>query len=81
MPPPYRSTRELPEPVRHALPLHAQQIFLEAVNHAWEQNREPEARRTPGETREVVAFKAAWKAVEQAYGKDPVTIPGERRPD
>jgi cation transport regulator len=73
LPPPYRSIKELPEPVQRALPAHAQEIFLKAVNNAWEQYREPKERRDPRETREAVAFKVAWKAVEQVYEKDPVS--------
>jgi cation transport regulator len=71
VPLPYKSVKELPEPVQHALPAHAREIFLKAVNNAWEQYREPKARRDPKETREAVAFKVAWKAVEEVYEKDP----------
>jgi len=73
MAPPYKSTKELPEPVQRVLPPHAQEIFLKAVNNAWEQYKEPKVRRNPAETREAVAFKVAWKAVEQVYEKDPVS--------
>jgi cation transport regulator len=71
MPPPYKSTRDLPEPIQKALPAQAQEIFLKAVNAAWEQYKEPKERRDPRDTREAVAFKVAWAAVEKVYQKDP----------
>jgi cation transport regulator len=70
---PYKSTGELPEAVQHALPARAQEIFLKAFNNAWEEYKEPKNRRDPKETREAVAFKVAWRAVEQVYVKDPKT--------
>lgn len=73
MPPPYKSTKELPESVQKALPDHALEIFLKAVNNAWQQYKEPKERRDPKESREEVAFKVAWAAVEQVYEKDPKT--------
>jgi cation transport regulator len=71
MPPPYKSTRDLPDPIQNALPAPAQEIFLKAVNAAWEQYKEPRERRDPRDTREAVAFKVAWAAVEKGYQKDP----------
>lgn len=71
MPPPYKTIKDLPEPVQRALPFHAQEIFLNAVNAAWEQYRESKERRDPKDTREEVAFKVAWAAVEKVYEKDP----------
>ncbi len=73
MPPPYETTKDLPEPVQKALPAHAQEIFRKALNAAWEQYKKPEERRDPKESREEVAFKVAWAAVEQVYEKDPRT--------
>ena len=34
---PYASVADLPPRIREHLPLHAQEIFLEAFNHAWEE--------------------------------------------
>jgi cation transport regulator len=65
---PYRSTTELPESVRKILPAHAQDIFKEAFNSAYDQYDEPEERRG-NESREEVAFKVAWSAVKQKYEK------------
>ena len=42
MPPPYKTIKDLPEPVQKVLPVHAQEIFQNAVNAAWEQYRIPE---------------------------------------
>ena len=42
---PYKSVRELPESVRDNLPKHAQELYQEAFNSAWEQYDEPEERR------------------------------------
>jgi cation transport regulator len=52
---------------------HAQEIFLKAVNNAWEQYREPKDRRDPKETREAVAYKVAWRGGRAVYEKDPVS--------
>ena len=79
VPLPYGSVKELPGPVQQALPAHAQEIFLKAVNNAWEQYKEPKVRRDPKESREAVAFKVAWKAVEHVYEKDPVSRTWKRK--
>jgi cation transport regulator len=66
---PYRSVRELPESVRDNLPKHAQEIYQEAFDSAWEQYDEPEERRG-GASREETAYKVAWAAVKKKYEKD-----------
>ncbi|MDD1679583.1 MAG: ChaB family protein [Methanomicrobiales archaeon] len=66
---PYRSTSELPESVKNNLPKHAQEIYMEAFNNAWEQYANPESRRGE-ESREEVSHKVAWAAVKQKYEKD-----------
>jgi cation transport regulator len=65
---PYRSLEELPEPVRQALPQHAQEIYLAAFNSAWDQYRDKEDRKGD-DSREEVAHKVAWAAVKQKYEK------------
>ena len=65
MPPPYKTIKDLPEPVQKVLPVHAQEIFQNAVNAAWEQFEDPKQRLDPRDSREEVAFKVAWVAVEQ----------------
>lgn len=66
---PYKTIQELPEAVRHVLPHHAQDIYKEAFNSAWDQYDQPSERRG-SEDREVVAHKVAWSAVKKVYEKD-----------
>ncbi len=68
----YKSLDDLPEGVK-GLPKHAQEIYKEAFNNAWEQYKEPEERRDPTDTREEVAAKVAWSAVKHEYEKDEAT--------
>ena len=46
---PYENLKELPPLVRDELPPHAQEIYMEAFNAAWDQYAEPEERRALGE--------------------------------
>lgn len=69
---PYEKTGDLPDSVREHLPKHAQEIYLEAFNSAWEQYDKPEERRG-GASREETAHKVAWAAVKQKYEKDEKT--------
>lgn len=66
---PYKSLEDLPERVKKNLPHHAQEIYMEAFNNAWEQYKEPEERRGK-ESREEVAHKVAWSAVKKKYAKN-----------
>ncbi|MDF7675534.1 ChaB family protein [Neisseriaceae bacterium ESL0693] len=66
---PYATRADLPVNVRHVLPEHAQDIFREAFNHAFEEYQNP-AKRRDHETPEVIAFRVAWAAVENEYQKD-----------
>ncbi|MFT3894313.1 MAG: ChaB family protein [Anaerolineales bacterium] len=69
---PYRSTSDLPDSIRNVLPPHAQDIFMEAFNSAWEQYDQPQER--PGDSsREETAFRVAWSAVKNRYEKDEKT--------
>lgn len=65
---PYDNVRELPESVRDNLPKHAQEIYKEAYNSAWDQYDEPEERRGDA-SREETAHKVAWSAVKKKYEK------------
>jgi len=66
---PYASINELPEGVKNVLPKHAQDIYKEAFNSAYDQYDTPEERRGK-ESREEVAHKVAWSAVKKAgYSK------------
>ena len=64
----YRTNDDLPENIKANLPNHAQHIYLEAFNSAWEQYKNPSERR--GSTsREETAYKVAWAAVKEVYKK------------
>ncbi len=56
---PYSDNFGLPQTVRAVLPSHAQDIFREAFNHAWEQYGHDE----------VTAARVAWAAVKRRYEK------------
>jgi cation transport regulator len=66
---PYAELAELPEAVREHLPKHAQAIYKEAFNSAWEEYADPKKRRDDA-PREEVAHRVAWAAVKQKYTKD-----------
>lgn len=65
---PYSSTNELPKSVKNVLPDHAQDIYKEAFNSAYDEYKDPEDRRD-GADREEVAHKVAWNAVKTKYEK------------
>ena len=69
---PYKKISGLPVGVRNNLPKHAQEIYMEAFNSAWDQYDEPQERRN-GATREETAHKVAWTAVKMKYEKDEKT--------
>lgn len=66
---PYQKLSDLPEQVRDNLPKHAQEIYKEAYNSAWEQYDRPEERRGDA-SREETAHRVAWAAVKQSYEKN-----------
>ena len=66
---PYDTLAELPENVRDNLPSHAQEIYKEAYNSAWEQYADPDERRDDA-SREEVAHRVAWAAVKKKYEKN-----------
>jgi cation transport regulator len=65
---PYSSISNLPDSVRDNLPKHAQEIYKEAFNSAWDEYADKDERRGE-ESREEVAHKVAWSAVKQKYEK------------
>lgn len=69
---PYDTIGELPKNVRDHLPKHAQEIYKEAYNHAWDEYADPKDRRDD-ESQEAVASKVAWSAVKKSYEKDDQT--------
>jgi cation transport regulator len=56
---PYDRNEDLPPQVQKHLPLHAQDIFREAFNHAYGAHGGNEA----------LAFRIAWAAVKRSYTK------------
>lgn len=65
---PYSKTSELPTSVRNVLPSHAQQIYKEAFNSAWDEYKSPNKRRGDSD-REETAHRVAWNAVKGKYTK------------
>ncbi len=65
---PYDRNADLPDPVRDNLPRHAQTIYREAFNHAFDEYAAAEDRRGDA-SREETAHKVAWSAVKQKYRK------------
>lgn len=57
---PYDTRSELPDGVRDNLPAHAQDIYKEAFNSAWDEYDHDEER----------AHRVAWGAVKKSYHKD-----------
>ena len=62
---PYSSTADLPASVRDHLPAHAQEMYKEAFNGAYDKYA---GRGADG--REETAHKVAWAAVKKKYRKD-----------
>jgi cation transport regulator len=59
---PYNANSDLPQSVREHLPDHAQTIYREAFNHAWQQYVRVSAD-------EAIAHRVAWSAVKRKYRK------------
>ena len=75
---PYKNLKDLPKAVRDHLPRHAQEIYLQVFNNAWDQYASPGSRK-PGRGREETAHRVAWAAVEKQYAKDADGTWRERR--
>jgi len=69
---PYQRIEDLPDSVRNHLPAHAQEIYREAFNHAYEEYTDPSKRRGTS-TLEEVAHRVAWAAVKNEFEKDEKT--------
>ncbi|STK36172.1 Cation transport regulator [Escherichia coli] len=63
-----KTKSDLPESVKHVLPSHAQDIYKEAFNSAWDQYKDKDDRRDDA-SREETAHKVAWAAVKHEYAK------------
>ena len=66
---PYHSVAELPDSVKDNLPKHAQEIYKEAYNSAWDEYKDAADRRGDA-SREETAHRVAWAAVKQKYEKN-----------
>ncbi len=64
----YNTLSELPDQVKDNLPNHAQEIYKEAFNIAWEQYEDKGDRRG-NESREEVTHKVTWSAVKNSHEK------------
>ena len=65
---PYPTIADLPAPVRHTLPAHAQEIYRAAFNNAWARDA------LRGD--EATLHRIAWAAVKRGYEKrDGVWMP------
>lgn len=65
---PYSKKSELPDSVRNNLPEHAQEIYKEAFNNAWDEYSDPKDRKGDS-SREKTAHSVAWAAVKEKYEK------------
>lgn len=66
---PYDSVKDLPDSVKDNLPMHAQEIYKEAYNSAWDEYKDPGDRRGDA-SREETAHRIAWAAVKKKYEKN-----------
>jgi cation transport regulator len=65
---PYKTITELPDTVRDHAPRHAQEIYKEAFNRAWDEYAHKSDRRGD-ESRDEAAHEVAWAAVKHSYRK------------
>lgn len=66
---PYDQLSDLPDSVKNNLPKHAQEIYKEAYNSAWDEYKDPSDRRG-NSSREETSHRVAWSAVKQEYKKE-----------
>ncbi|MFP4054614.1 MAG: ChaB family protein [Phycisphaerae bacterium] len=65
---PYANREQLRESLRDKLPKHAQDIYVEAYNNAYERFEDPSKIRGK-DSQEEAAHKVAWSAVKKEYHK------------
>jgi len=75
---PYEKLSDLPAGVKDHLPSHAQEIYLEAYNNAWQEYKDAQKRQDDS-SREETAHKVAWGAVKKTYEKDETTGKWKRK--
>lgn len=61
---PYKTNADLPDGVKDNVPKHAQDIYREAFNSAWDDYKDPSDRKKGG-SREETAHRVAWSAVKK----------------
>ena len=66
---PYSKVAELPNQVKDNLPKHAQDIYKEAYNSAYDEYEDAKDR-NGNASREEVAHRVAWSAVKNKYEKN-----------
>lgn len=66
---PYKKNADLPDRVKDNLPKHAQDIYRKAFDSAYDEYKDSDKRRGNA-SREEVAHKVAWSAVEKEYHKE-----------
>lgn len=76
---PYKTNEDLPEGVTKHLPGHGLDIYREAYNHALQEYKDPQKRKSPEDDLEAIAHKVAWSAVKRKYkkGDDGMWVPKE----
>ena len=65
---PEKKIKQAPQRIKAELPEHAQHIYVEAYDRAYDEYADPGKRRG-SELREAVVHKVAWSAVEKEYQK------------
>jgi cation transport regulator len=75
---PYNTLSDLPESVKDHLPKHAQEIYREAFNHAFQAYENAE-KRWADTSQEETAHRVAWAAVKKGYEKDEKTGSWKRK--
>jgi len=61
---PYPTIHDLPDSIRHVLPVHAQEIYRAAFNNAWREYADRS-------DHEEVSHRVAWAAVKKLCRKGP----------
>jgi len=75
---PYNQVSDLPPSVKDHLPEHAQEIFVQAFNNAWQEYKDSD-KRLGRASQEETAFRVAWAAVKKTYSKDELTGQWKRK--
>ena len=65
---PYRTNQDLPDGVKNNLPAHAQDIYRETFNNAWQEYADPSERRGDA-SREEVCHKVAGRRSKSSTRK------------